>query len=240
VTVKGKFYGIGVGPGSPDLLTLKAADLLRRVPVIFVPVKASGESSSAMKIIAPFLDLLDGQEIQELVFPMTRSFLDLKEGWKLAAEDVLTVLDEGKDAAFITLGDSVLYSTYAYLLDALLELEPDLAVETIPGITSFSAAAALFNRALACGKESLAVVPATRGVEFLKNVLGSFENVVLLKVASVLDDVLDILKELDRLDEAVFISRCGMPGQVMLDNLALPGEIPRDYFSLILVGKVER
>ncbi|MEG3067573.1 MAG: hypothetical protein RQM95_04885 [Syntrophaceticus schinkii] len=74
----------------------------------------------------------------------------------------------------------------------------------------------------------------------MKNVLGSFENVVLLKVAPVLDDVLDILKELDRLDEAVFISRCGMPGQVMLDNLALPGEIPRDYFSLILVGKVER
>ncbi len=239
MTVKGKLYGIGVGPGSPDLLTLKAADLLQRVPVIFVPVKAHGESSSAMKIISPFLDLLDGQEIRKLVFPMTRSSNDLREGWKQAAEDVLAVLSEGKDAAFITLGDSVLYSTYSYLLDALLKMEPDLAVETIPGITSFSAAAALFDRALACGRESLAVVPATRGMEFLKGVLGSFENVVLLKVASVLDDVLVLLKELGRLDDAVFISRCGMPGQVMLDNLALSEEIPRDYFSLILVGKGE-
>lgn len=237
MTVKGRFYGIGVGPGSPGLLTLKAVDLLQRILVIFVPVRVHGESSSALEIISPFLD---GQEVRELVFPMTRDIKELKKGWELAAEEVHTVLDEGKDAAFITLGDSVLYSTYTYLLDALLKLEPDLAVETIPGITSFSAAAALSNRALTCGQDALAVVPATRGMEFLKVVLDNFENVVLLKVAPVLDDVLDLLKELGHLDDAVFISRCGMPGQVMLDNLALSREIPRDYFSLILVGKVER
>lgn len=237
MAVKGKLYGIGVGPGSPDLLTLKAADLLRKVPVIFVPVKADGDSSSAMKIISPFLALCNGQEIRELIFPMTRSFQYLEKGWKLAAEEVLAVLGEGKDAAFITLGDSVLYSTYTYLLDALMKLDPELAVETIPGVTSFSAAAALLNQALACGQESLAVVPAIRGMEYIKDVLGSIDNVVLLKVASLLDDVLDLLKELGRLDDAVFISRCGMPGQVILDNLALPVEIPRDYFSLILVRK---
>lgn len=237
MTDRGKFYGIGVGPGSPDLLTLKAVDLLKRIPVIFVPVKVQGESSCAMEIIAPFLD---GQEVRELIFPMTRDTKELEKGWELAAEDVFAVLNEGKDAAFITLGDSVLYSTYTYLLDALLRIEPDLAVETIPGITSFSAAAALLNRALTCGQDALAVVPATRGMEFLKMALDNFENVVLLKVAPVLDEVLDLLRELGRLDDAVFISRCGMPGQVMLDNLSLPREIPRDYFSLILVGKVEQ
>jgi len=98
---------------------------------------------------------------------MTRSFLDLKEGWKLAAEDVLTVLDEGKDAALL-LWEIVCSIALMLSIGCSVELEPDLAVETIPGITSFSAAAALFNRALACGQESLAVVPATRGVEFLK------------------------------------------------------------------------
>ena len=232
--VKGKFYGIGVGPGSPDLLTLKAADVLRKVPVIFVPVRVQGEVSRAQEIISPFLD---GQEIRELVFPMTRDSKDLEEGWKQAAEGVLSTLNEGQDAAFITLGDSVLYSTYSYLMDALLKLEPDLAVETISGITSFSAAAALFNRALTSGQEALAVVPATRGMEYLKVVLAAFENVALMKVGSVLDDVLDLLKDLGRLEDAAFISRCGMSGQVMLDNLASAQEVPRDYFSLILVGK---
>ncbi len=239
MSVRGKLYGIGVGPGLPDLLTLKAVDLLRRVPVIFVPVKSKGDSSSAMQIISPFLEKMEGQEIKELVFPMTNSAQELEKGWNFAAEEVLQVLEEGKDAAFITLGDSSLYSTYAYLLEFLLKLQPDLVVETVPGITSFSAAAALLNRALVRGQESLAVLPANRGMEFLEVVLGSFENVVLLKVASVIDDVLDTLKKLGRLDEAVFISRCGMPGQLVLDNLSESVEIPKDYFSLILVGKVE-
>jgi len=237
VTVKGKFYGIGVGPGAPDLLTLKAAALLQRVPTVFVPVRERGESSTAMSIISPFVG---EQEVCELVFPMTKDAEELARGWELAAEQVLSVLREGKDAAFVTLGDSALYSTHAYLLEALLKLEPELAVETVPGITSFSAAAALFNCALTCGQDALAVVPATRGREYLKMVLSDFENVVLLKVGSVLDEILDLLQDCGRLGDAVYISRCGMPGQVMLDDLASGEEIPRDYFSLIIVRKVER
>lgn len=229
----GKLYGIGVGPGSPDLLTLKAVRILQEVPLIFVPRGERGERSRALEIISPFLR---DQEVREFVAPMTRDRSALDRMWRQAGEEVLAVLDEGKDAAFLTLGDSLLYSTYSYLLETLLRLRPGLEVETVPGIASFSAAAALCNRALCCGQESLAVVPATRGMGFLKEVLNTFENVVLLKVAPVFDELLALLAEVGRLDEAAYICRCGMEGQFLLGSLAAAAEVPRDYFSLVLVG----
>ncbi|MDH7577380.1 MAG: precorrin-2 C(20)-methyltransferase [Bacillota bacterium] len=232
---RGKFYGIGAGPGAPELLTLKAVRVLQEVPVVFVPRGDAGEKSRALKIINPLLR--SGQEVRELVFPMTRQRRKLEQAWEGAAQAVAAVLDAGRDSAFVTLGDSSLYSTHFYLCEALQRARPGLEVETIPGITSFSAAAALLNRPLALGRECLAVVPATRDPAFLRQVLAAFDNVVLLKVAPVLEEVLCLLAEAGRLEDAAYVCRCGMPGQLALENLAGAKELPGDYFSLILVGR---
>ncbi|HHW41747.1 MAG TPA: precorrin-2 C(20)-methyltransferase [Syntrophomonadaceae bacterium] len=230
---KGRLYGIGVGPGDPDLLTLKAVRIIREAPVIFVPKGDTGEKSRALSIISPFLR--DGHELREITLPMTREPGALRRAWEEAAGEVIAVLDKGKDAVFVTLGDSTLYSTYYYLYEALRSRRPDLAVETVPGVSSFSAGAAVLNRALAVGRESLAIVPASRGMDFIRRVLAAFDCVVLLKVAPVLGEVINLLEELGRLEEAAYVCRCGMPGQFLKENLAGPGELPGDYFSLILV-----
>jgi len=235
VPKKGRLYGIGVGPGAPELLTLRAVQILQEVAVIFVPRGDAGEKSRALSIIEQFLR--PGQELREAVFPMTRQRRELEQAWQEAAGAVAAVLDAGRDAAFVTLGDSTLYSTYFYLCEALQKARPGIEVETVPGIPSFSAAAALLNRPLALGRESLAVVPAGRDRAFLRQVLAAFDNVVLLKVAPVLEEVRGLLAELGRLEDAAYVCRCGMPGQVFQDNLAAAGELPGDYFSLVLVRR---
>jgi len=230
---QGRLYGIGVGPGDPGLLTLKAVRIIHEAPVIFVPKGDTGEKSQALGIISPFLR--DGQELREITLPMTREPQALRQAWEQAAGEVIAILEEGRDAAFVTLGDSTLYSTYYYLYEALRNRRPDLEVETVPGVSSFSAGAAMLNRALAVSQESLAIVPASRGLDFIRQVLATFDCVVLLKVAPVLGEVIDLLEELGRLEEAAYVCRCGMPGQFLKENLAGPGELPGDYFSLILV-----
>lgn len=229
----GRLYGIGVGPGDPGLLTLKAVRMIQEAPVILVPKGDSGEKSQAMSIISPFLR--DGQEVRELSLPMTRDRQTLNRAWEQTAGEVMAVLEGGRDAVFVTLGDSTLYSTFYYLCDALRSRRPDLVVETVPGVSSFSAGAAALNRALAVGQESLAIVPASRGLDFIRHALTVFDSVVLLKVAPLLGDLIDLLAELGRLDDAAYICRCGMPGEFLQERLAEAGELPHDYFSLILV-----
>ncbi|NPV73362.1 MAG: precorrin-2 C(20)-methyltransferase [Pelotomaculum sp.] len=238
MTRKGKLYGVGVGPGEPELLTLKAARILQEVAVVFFPRGDKGEQSLALQIVRPLLH--PDQELREVTFPMTTSRRALEGAWREVAQTVTAVLDAGRDAAFITMGDSTLYSTFFYLKRALREARPDLEVETVPGIPSFSAAAALLSRPLACGREGLAVVPATRGRAFLRQVLATFENVVILKAGPVLEEMRNLLAEAGRLEEAAYVCRCGMPGQLLEENLAAAGELPGDYFSLILVGNFSR
>jgi precorrin-2/cobalt-factor-2 C20-methyltransferase len=216
-------------------LTLRAVRLLGEVPVVFVPRGDTGDASIALSIIRPFIT--GGQEVRELAAPMTRDRQARDRAWDEAAARVLSALDSGRDAAFLTLGDSTLYSTFFYLLEALYRQQPDIEAETVPGITSFSAAASLLNRALTMGQEGLAVVPATRGVDYLRQVLSTFENVVLLKVAPVLAEVQALLAEMGRLDDAAYVCRCGMAGQVIKGSLAGAGELPDDYYSLILVRR---
>lgn len=204
-------YGLGVGPGAPDLLTLRAADILRRVPVVVGPRPRNGEDSLAARIAKPHLAARS--RLEELTFPMVRDPAALRSAWTDAARRILTWLESG-DVAFLTLGDASLYSTWTYLRAAILELEPRQEVETVPGITSFAACAARTERALAEGDQALVVVPwaADAHRPWLEDALRDGACAAFLKLA-------DRLPGLDAL-----LRRSGRTGSVMGSRVTLPDE----------------
>ena len=155
--------------------------------------------------------------------------------WEENRKIITEKLDEGKNLVFLTLGDPMLYSTYTYLMARVRRLLPDAPIECVPGVTSFSAAAAYLQEALAEGAEKLAIVPAIEDPEEIREVLGRFPNAVLMKVAGKYDAIVTVLEELQLLDKAVLISRLGYPEQRICHDLASLRGQKLDYLSLILV-----
>jgi len=233
--MKGEFYGIGVGPGSPDLLTIRATQVLQLVDVVCVPRSSAEKEVVALKVAGAYIP--QTTEIIEISTPMTRDKTVLQAEWQRGAEKIAAYLNEGKRVAFITIGDAMLFSTYTYLLKRVQALAPDAAVESIPGVTSFAASAAHLNVALAEGNERLAIIPAVDDPAQLRPVFDHFSNAVLMKVAGKYDEILDILEEKGLQDKAVYVSKLGYPEQfVTYDLESLRGK-DKDYLSLILVKR---
>ena len=136
----GKLFGVGVGPGDPNLLTIKAAEVLRQVDVVCIPRSRVNSDSVAMQIAGAYIS--PAAEIMEVLTPMVRDAQTLEAEWRRGAEKIANCLLNGKNVAFITIGDSMLFSTYTYLMKKVREIIPNVVVESIPGVTSFSAAAA--------------------------------------------------------------------------------------------------
>ncbi len=233
--MKGKFYGIGVGPGSPDLLTLRAVNILKTVDVVCVPRSSADNDSVALKVAGAHIAA--GTEIMEVATPMTRNKEILEAEWQRGAQGISDRLNAGQDVAFITIGDSMLFSTYTYLLKKVQQLIPDVVVESIPGITSFAATAAYLNTALAEGNEKLIIVPAIDDPEELRSILLQFPNVILMKVAGKYEQIVDILAEAGLKDKAVYVSKLGYPDQFVTYDLDSLKNSKRDYLSLILIKR---
>ncbi len=234
-----KLYAIGVGPGAPDLLTLRAAEILRRVPVIFSPLSAMGTTSRALEVVRGLLDPTR-QEVVELIFPMQKEQDELEGEWEEAASEVVEHLRRHGEGAFITIGDVSLYSTFIYVQRILEVQHPDLIIEMVPGIPSFSAMTALLGMPYGQGDDRIAILPATFGPERIGAVLREFETVILMKVNRVLDEVLDTLEQLGLTEHATFVTKCGMPDQdVVYDVRTLRGQRP-SYFSILLITKTAR
>jgi precorrin-2/cobalt-factor-2 C20-methyltransferase len=230
----GTLYGIGVGPGDPDLITLKAVRVLHRVPHIFASCSTKNSYSLALNIVRCHLN---GAGIEHLPFPMTREPQVLQEAWKKNARRVLEVLDSGADAAFVTLGDPLTYSTFGYLLKTIKRLNPEVRVVTIPGITSYSAAAALTHIPLTEGEESFILVSGAQGAARLREVVEKSDNIVMLKTYRHFEEIYRALEEMDLLDRAVCISRCGLDGETVVENLRDYRGQPVPYLSMIIIKK---
>ncbi|MDK2889072.1 MAG: precorrin-2/cobalt-factor-2 C20-methyltransferase [Thermoanaerobacter sp.] len=231
----GKFYGIGVGPGDPELLTLKAYRALEQVDVLCVPKSAADRDSLALAVVEKAVP--KKYELLELDFPMSKDPEVLKKCWKEAGQAVAGQVLAGRLVAFVTIGDPMLYSTYGYVLRYLKENHPGLDTETIPGVTAFSACASLTGVPLVEGDETLAVVPAAYDLERLRQALEKYDNVVVMKVNRRFPEVLALLKELGLAGKAVYISRCGYEDQYFTRDLdSLPGS-RLDYMSLLIVRK---
>lgn len=231
--MKGKLYGIGVGPGDPELVTLKAKRLLEEVDCIAIPKPGANKESLAMSIVGSMLG--EEKDILELLFPMSFNKRLLAESWSEAVSQVKSRLDEGRDVAFITLGDPTVYSTYMYLHKMIRQ--QGYETEIVPGITSFCAAAARVGISLAENRETLAVVPSAYDCRDLGEILESFENVVLMKISGKFADLREklVAKGLD--DKAVLVSKCGLDGEMVEFDLGKVDGETLSYFTTMIIKK---
>lgn len=231
-------YLVGVGPGDPELITLKAKRILQSADLVAAPVTAPGEQSQALGIVLEFLDQ-DRQQILPLIFPMQSDRAVLEPHWNEACRLVAEQVNAGKDVAFIALGDPLFYATSLYLLEGMRQNYPEVPIEVIPGVSSLFAAAAGAVFPLAEGAEKLLVLPATAGEEAISNALAQSETLVLLKVKPAFAAVMRLLAKRNDL-ALLFAERVGMVGELILTD---PGAIEAhrpDYLSLLVIRKTTK
>lgn len=244
----GKLFVIGVGPGDPGLITVKAVKILKDVPCIIVPKGREEGSSLALSIVKKAVSI-DGKEIVEAYFPMKRTASaaepapgkhgldkELDASWSATADDVIKRLERGTDAAFITLGDPTLYSTFFYLYDKLIDKRPDIDIVIVPGVSSITAAAARAGIRLGLGNERIAILPANY-LEAMEEALHRFDTVVLMKVNKVFDTVRGLLTDMNLAQHGVYIARAGMEDEIMRKDIRTVKDEDLNYFSLVIVRK---
>ena len=224
---QGKFYAVGVGPGDPDLMTLRACAVLRRCDTIAAPQTKSGRML-ALEIAGGAVDL-DGKEILPLVFTMSHDAAVRKESYRRIALQIEKRLSAGHDVAMVNLGDVSIYATAYYILD---EIRKDgFAAEMLPGITSFCAVAARLGWSLTEIDQPLHIIPAGTGLDEALALPGTK---VLMKSGSAIHETVAALKEKGLLQRAALVADCSLPTeQVFFDLSALPEEI--SYFATIIV-----
>ena len=233
----GTLYGIGVGPGAPDLLTLRAHRLINSVDVLAIPRPNEWSKSLAYRIIEPNLEENADQEKLFLTFPMSKDPNVVKPYWEKAFEAIGNRLQEGKNVAFVCQGDPFVFSTFIYLFENATEKWPDVPIEVVPAVTSISAVPSVAKRPLVDGMERLAVLPATYGIDDLKKVIREFDSIVLMKVSSVIGQVIDILEEEDLLDNAVYVERATSSEEKVVHDLKTLKGNRCVYFSMVIITK---
>lgn len=230
--MNGVLYGVGVGPGDPELLTLKAVRLLQQCDVVAVPDSASGELA-ALEIAREHI----GQTpVLHCPLPMTRDPQELMHSWRQSADRLCQELQAGKTVVFLTLGDPSVYSTYLYL--HRLVTARGYRAEMVPGVPSFCAAAAALGQPLCEGGEPLHILPASyAGVE---EALALDGTKVLMKSGRSMPKLLATLRQKGMLAQAALVERCGMPGQRLVADLAqAQPDTPPGYFSTVIVKERE-
>lgn len=231
---RGRLYGVGVGPGDPELMTIKARRLIATCPVVCIPKRNLADEGYAARIVAPYLG--SDQEVLELEFPMSRDLDRLRAYWDRSAAVVWERLERGLDCVFVTEGDPLLYSTFVHLHDHMRQVHPALEVEVVPGVSSFLAAAARLGVSLADGSERIAVVSGVESAGAARELLERFDTVAFFKVSGYFELVRQALEELGRVEEAGLVTKATAPGQeeIITDIRTLRGGKP-PYLSLLLV-----
>lgn len=225
---KGILYGVGVGPGDPELLTIKARRILSQADVIAVPDKGAGEKT-ALNIIG---DLAEGKPLLYCAAPMVRDPGQLEAAYTENARKIAALLDEGKTVAFITLGDPSVYSTYLYTHRRVLALGYE--AEIIPGVPSFCAVAAALGDGLCEGGDRLLIVPASH--QDISDCLTVDANYVFMKAGREIDRLRDTLAEHGLLDRAAMVENCGMETERVYHQFSSAPE-GSGYFSVVVVKR---
>lgn len=229
--MKGKLYGIGVGPGNPELLTLKAKRLIEECDIIAVPVKKAGEESVALNIAKGAVEIAE-EKIRKIIFTMEKDKTKREACRREAAEKITDFLDQGKNVAMLALGDIGVYSTYAYVHKIIVN--SGYEVEMVSGIPSFCAGASRAGISLVEGNESFGVIPSLKGINQVEKSLDVFDNLVIMKVGGHVREVADLLKERDMENKAIIISNLGMEGEYV--GPLIPDR-EYGYFTTMIIKK---
>lgn len=228
-----KFYGIGTGPGASDLLTIRGKELLETVDCLYTPEPRKGGKSLALEIVSPYLK--PELEIKQRHFPMVNNWEEKRSAWDEIAEEIVADVTSGKDVAFITLGDPMVYSTYSYLLERMVG---KIETETVPGISSFSQISNSLQIPLVIDEESYVVLPATADEATIKLALENISTVILMKVAVALPKIMKLLREQNLVERTVLVSDASMASEKVIKGLnALDPADKLSYFSTMIVYK---
>jgi len=228
----GILYGIGVGPGDPELMTLKAERILKDVDIVFTASSAKNTYSLAVNTARQHIP--ETTPVLTLPFPMTKDKAETRAAWEANARQIITHLEQGESAAFLTLGDPMTYSTYGYVLKNIQALAPHIPVETIPGITAYQAAAARVNTPLVEGEESLLITSGVKGGGRFRAFSGKAENVVIMKAYRNVEDIISALEEADMLENSTGIANCCLPEEEIIRDVRYLKHRPPGYWTLII------
>ena len=231
--MSGIFYGIGVGPGDPELLTVKAINAIKAADVLIAPKTEKKEGSVALSIAKPYLR--SDIEIVYQVFPMVKNFADSTDAWEANKKEILSLLEQGKNVAFLTLGDPMFYSTYIYVYRLLKD--EDVKIVTIPGIPAFCAIGSQAGLPIVEGNDVLSIIPATASPEKIEKAIANCDNAVLMKVYKNFPEIADVLDKHDMAKNAVMLSRCGLPDEERIDDIMTQKDKKVNYLSTILTRK---
>lgn len=235
--------GIGVGPGDPELLTLKAAKAIQNADIIMCPASNESRPSIALSVVSSLIDKSKNQEIIKLIFPMTKDTDILKQTWKRNAKIMAQQVLSGKNVVYLTVGDPYLYSTWIYMHRDLKANYPDMDITVIPGIVSMFTFASKVGVSIAEGAEKVAIIPSCYDLTSVKEIAKNSEVMVFLKDGRYFDQVIKVLKESGFPDDSIFaigqdlgtdkeIIRTLKLGQVNDSTLTTK------YFSILVVKRV--
>lgn len=233
----GKLYGIGIGSGDPEYLTLKAYRILQNADVIFTVISKNASDSVSKEVVEY---AKPSGTVEVLVFSMAKN-KEEREAQVLAnAEKILAELEKGKNVVFATLGDAMTYSTFGYILPIVLKKHPELETEIVPGITSFAALSALSQKILAENRASLHIVPSFKEEDVEKIEFPENSTTILLKTYRTRKALVERLKKEIRQcpgTEIVYGEHLGLPEQRLAYSLEEIETIPETYLSMIMVKK---
>lgn len=234
---KGCLYGVGVGPGDPELLTLKAVRVLQSVDVVVAPQAETSDESLALAVVRDCLDL-SSQELVYAPFSMgiETGGVETDEAWGRAANAIAGHLKRGRNVAFLTLGDPMLYGSFIHVMEKVLKAVPDAPVEVVPGVSSISAAAAAALQPIVSHRERLAVLPSMYGVEDLRQVLAQFDTVVLMKVNRKAVEAVAQIEREGGLERCVFVRRATTEREKVVRSARELTPDDLDYFSMLILS----
>ena len=240
--IHSKLYCIGCGPGDPDLLTLKAINLIKNADIIYTPTAREGKPSVALSIVEKFIN--KGTEVHQLIFPMVKDFSKLKENWKNNALEITNSIRDGKKTVYLTVGDPSLYSTWIYIYKELIEKHKDIEVEIVPGITSIFSFSAEIKTPIGEGEEIIGIVPACYDLERLKIAAKCCDTLIFLKDGRYFNSVIETLINSGFPgDSDIFIAQDLSTSGEALQNRKLsdlaknPNENNDKYFSIMIAKK---
>jgi precorrin-2/cobalt-factor-2 C20-methyltransferase len=238
-----ELIGIGVGPGDPDLLTVKAVNAINNADVIMCPASKEDRPSIALSVVSSLIDKSKNQEIIKLIFPMTKDKEVLESTWKKNAKIMAEKVLSGKNVVYLTVGDPYLYSTWMYMHKEIQQNHPDLKISAIPGIVSIFTFASKVGVSIAEGADKVSIIPSCYDLSTVKEIAKNSETMIFLKDGRYFDQVINLLKDAGFPDNSLFAIGQDLGTENEIIRKLTLGEVNDEtlttkYFSILVVKRV--